>query len=80
VKGESFDNRNTNKSKFERYESKNFCKYYKKWRHLVDDYYNLINKREKDERSKQAIEAFVVESNSDGDFVFIVSIEKGECF
>ena len=28
VKGESFDNRNTNKSKFQRHKSNKFCKYY----------------------------------------------------
>jgi len=76
VKGESFDNRNTNKSKFERNKFNKVCKYGKKQRHLIDDCYSLINKREKDERNKQTAKASIVEFDSGGDIIFTTSIEE----
>jgi len=40
----------------------------------------LKNKRDKDEINKQTIEAFVVESDSDGDILLATSSEKGSAF
>ena len=82
VRGESFDKRNTNKSKMETHKSNKFYKYYKKRWHLVDNCYILKRKKEKDERNKQpqkSVETSIVESDSDGDVLFATSTKR-ECF
>jgi len=61
LKGECFDNKNTNRRKFKRHKYDKCCKYCRKRGHLVDDYYNLKNKREKDERNKKIAKASIVE-------------------
>jgi len=48
--------------------------------HLVDEGYDLKNRREKDERNKQTAEAFIVEYYFDGDVLFASSTEKGSVF